>query len=477
MNWNDWLSLLRWRALEEGDAEGALLAEERRQEATARTRGGLVSDQLRGETAGEREWAFLRKRAEWLERETLGWGGAVARMMERLRAPEGRWSWAAAGWGLAFAAGYLLSGLGQEAEFNLLALPLVGLLLWNATIVLLSLALEMRAAPRPRTGLLEWLARAATVGSEERAAEGEVLTGSTADQRFAALALPAAMERLRGRLRAWLHLAAAVVALGSIGGLYAHGWSREYRAVWESTLLDEASAGRFFAGIFGPAARALDLEVPLERLPSMRRSQGRAAEPAPALPWIHLYAGTLLLGVVLPRLALAGIAAWRAHWRMQLALAQLGWRGYVIRTLRAVEGEQAVVPLLVHAATSSPGHREVWTRGVRERFGGMTRAQVLHVPPGEEDDFLAAWKAEDGRAFLVFNLATTPEPEVHRHLAAEVRRRLGATGQPVDLTVLLDATSIGNRWPPEKTAGRERLWNSLLAGLADTVLIAARRAA
>lgn len=477
MNWNDWLSLLRWRALEEGDAEGVLLAEERRQEATARTRGGLVSDSLRGETAGEREFAFLCKRAEWLERETLGWGGAVARMMERLRVPEGRWSWAGAGWGLALAAGYTLSGLGQESEFNLLALPLVGLLLWNAVVVALSLVIELRVAPQPRAGLLEWLARAAAAGSEERAPEGEVLTSSTVDQRFVALALPAAMERLRGRLRAWLHLAAAVVALGSIGGLYAHGWSREYRAVWESTLLDEAAAGRFFAGIFGPAARALNLEVPLERLPAMRRSQGRSTEPAPALPWIHLYAGTLLLGVVVPRFALAGIAAWRARQRTRQALTQLGWRSHVIRTLRAIEGEQAVVPLLVHAATSSPGHREVWARGVRERFGGRTRANVLHVSPGEEDDFLAAWKPEDGRAFLVFNLATTPESEVHRQLTAELRRRLAATGHPVDLTVLLDATSIGNRWLPEKTAGREKLWNSLLDGLADTILIAARRAA
>src|SRR5690606_24861622 len=118
-----------------------------RQEATARTRGGLVSDQLRGETAGEREFAFLGKRAEWLERETLGWSGTVARLMERLRVPEGRWSWAATGWGIALAAGYALSSLGQEAEFNLLALPLAGLLLWNAIIVLISLGLELRNAP------------------------------------------------------------------------------------------------------------------------------------------------------------------------------------------------------------------------------------------------------------------------------------------------------------------------------------------
>lgn len=477
MNWNDWLRLLRWRALEEGDVEGGVLAEERRQEATARTRGGLASDQLPGETATEREYAFLCKRADWLERETLGWGGAVARVMERLRIPEGRWSWACAGWIAALAAGYGLSGLGQEAEFNLLALPLAGLLLWNAAMILLSLGLELRTAPQPRAGLLEWLASATASGSEERPAEGEVLSTSTADQRFAALALPAAMQRLRGRLRAWLHLSAAILALGSISGLYVHGWSREYRAVWESTLLDEAAAGRFFAALFGPAANVLDLELPLDRLSAMRRTGGQTTQPAPALPWIHLYAGTLLLGVVLPRLLLAGLAALRTRQRLRHTLGQLGWRGYVVRILRSVEGEQVMVPLLVHAATSSPGHREVWARGVRERFGGLTRPSILHVPPGEEDEFLEAWRPEDSRAVLVFNLATTPEPEVHRHLAAEIRRRLMATGPAADLTVLLDATSIGNRWPPEKTAGREKLWNQHLEGIADTVLIATRRAA
>ena len=36
MDWNDWLKILRWRAIEEGDADAVILSEERRREAWMR---------------------------------------------------------------------------------------------------------------------------------------------------------------------------------------------------------------------------------------------------------------------------------------------------------------------------------------------------------------------------------------------------------------------------------------------------------
>jgi hypothetical protein len=76
---------------------------------------------------------------------------------------------------------------------------------------------------------------------------------------------------------------------------------------------------------------------------------------------------------------------------------------------------------------------------------------------------------------MVFNLATTPEPEVQRRLVMDVSRVLGSSNQPVDLLVLLDATSIGNRWSPEKLAGREKLWTELLQGAGAEIIVAAQR--
>ncbi|SKB09004.1 Protein of unknown function [Prosthecobacter debontii] len=478
MDWNDWQSILRWRALEEGDADGAILSEERRREATARTRGGLLADDVKGEPVNAREAAFLHKRAQWLEREVIGWSGSLVRVMDRLVTVRGRWSWAVAGWALALVIGYALSGLGQSAEFNLLALPLVGLLLWNAVVMILALIWELMPAPQATKGgsFVEWLSRVVSPVNNERSGDGETLTGLTVDQRFALLAGAPAMERLQRRLRAWMHVAAAMLALGSVAGLYARGWAQEYRAVWESTLLSESGAETFFGTLFQPAAQVLKLELPLNQLPAMHRTGGVTASPAPALPWIHLYAGTLFLFIMVPRLLLAGLTVWRAHMVLAKRVRHLGWRSYLKRTLRSVEGGQEIITILIHATDASPAHREVWTRGVRERFGAMIEPEMIHVPLGEEDEFAASWKPHSPKTVVVFNLATTPEAEVQRRFMQDVKLALTAQQQDAELVVLLDATSIGNRWSPDKMASREKLWTDMLHGAADEVIVAARRA-
>jgi hypothetical protein len=142
----------------------------------------------------------------------------------------------------------------------------------------------------------------------------EVETGVAAAvrTRFEELAWPLAWRRLQMRLRLWLHVAAALLAIGGAVALYARGWSKEYRAVWESTLLSEKGATAFFDTLFKPASTVLRTPVPLEQIPGMHRTAGKAVTPAPALPWIHLYAGTLLVLVIAPRLLLAGMGAWRA---------------------------------------------------------------------------------------------------------------------------------------------------------------------
>ena len=131
------------RALEEGDSDGVLVNAERRREATAHTRAGLASEEIQGDSLDERSESFLDKRAEWLEREAIGWRGELIRVLELLRVPQGRWSWALIGWALVLITGYWLSDLGQSNEFNLLALPLVGLLSWNAVVIVLGILFEL----------------------------------------------------------------------------------------------------------------------------------------------------------------------------------------------------------------------------------------------------------------------------------------------------------------------------------------------
>jgi hypothetical protein len=214
----------------------------------------------------------------------------------------------------------------------------------------------------------------------------------------------------------------------------------------------------------------------LDKLPEMHRTQGQVASSAPALPWIHLYAGTLVLLVIVPRLLLAALSVWRAHAVMLKRMRSMGWKTYLIRTLRSVEGGQEVITVLIHATDATPTHREVWTRGVRDRFGRMVETEMITVPLGDEDDFVAEWKPAHPRVFIIFNLATTPELEVQRRFALDVKQVLMTRQPEAELMVLLDATSIGNRWSPEKLAVREKLWTEMLQGSAQEIIIAARRA-
>lgn len=477
MDWTDWQRVLKWRALEESDADGVLVNAERRREATAHSRAGLTSDDIVGDVLEERSESFLDKRAEWLEREAVGWRGELIRVLELLCVPQGRWSWALAGWALALVIGYWFTDLGQAGEFNLLALPLVGLLAWNAVVIVLGMLCEFMPASAV-AGRGGWVAEFLAHGISRMARSPGAAGGGVAEavrSRYEELAWPLAWRRLQMRLRMWLHVAAALLALGGAAALYARGWSHEYRAVWESTLLGEPEAAAFFESLFTPASKVLRVPVPSEQIAGMHRTLGKVENPAPALAWIHLYSGTLLVLIVLPRLLLAALGAARCSRVVSQPARALSWGGYLRSLLRAVEGGSERIQVLVHAIEPTVSHREVWDRGVRERFGGMARAEYVRIPAGEEDEFAAAWQPVSASLVMLFSMATTPEAEVQRRLVSDVRQRLLTRHAEPELIVLLDGTSLAGRWSPEKIAGREQLWSQMVEGLASEVIVAVRK--
>jgi hypothetical protein len=478
MDWHDWLRVLRWRAIEEGDAAGSLLSLERRRQATARNRAGLESNEIATTPLGEREQAYLDRRSRWLETEALGWRGPLIKVLKSLRVRHVRPFFTSLGWALALLIGWSALQLGQASEFNLLALPLVGLLLWNAVMIIVSLITEM--LPSRRVGidlggdpwkLPSWLLEVPSVPS---ATQDDPVAGAVRDH-FQELATPLAWTRIQRRFRAWLHVGAALMALGGCVSIYAQGWSTEYRAVWESTLLNEASASRFFGALFAPASGFLGIEIPLDDLDKMRRTAGQAAAPAPALPWLHLYAGTLMLLVVLPRLLLAGLSLARSRQVTRLHARHLAWDGFLRTQLHAIEGGEDELCALVHASSMTEHQVEAWSAGLREQFGGATRIRFELLNPGEESEFLESWKPPDARIVIIFHLATTPEEEVHGELMDTLRAK--ATTMPGEPRViaLLEASGPAQKWAAERFEGREKLWSRLLKDRADQVMVSIRR--
>jgi hypothetical protein len=153
--------------------------------------------------------------------------------------------------------------------------------------------------------VLRWLLRA-----RERAGEGldEARDAGRIGRRFALLWWPLVRPAFGLSVRRVLHLGAIGVALGAVLGMYVRGLFFAYHVVWRSTFVNDpdvvATALRV---LLGPAA--LLLGRPLPGREDVVRLLGETGDPA--APWIHLYAVSALLVVVVPRALLALVASRR----------------------------------------------------------------------------------------------------------------------------------------------------------------------
>ncbi|MBL9114386.1 MAG: DUF2868 domain-containing protein [Verrucomicrobiaceae bacterium] len=409
---------MRWRAVEEADKESAVLSS-----ATRRDASREVMEQPN----------FLAARAQWLSRNTSDGVRATAETLHVPTVPS--WiPWVIVSVGLMV--GYVLTELGKDGKMNLLALPLVSLLVWNAVVMIAALISEIGG---PQTGP-GWLGRWLTWGDR-----GGLKT-------FQDRAVPLVAARAAACGRAWLHLGAAALAMGSIAGLYAKGWSTEYRAMWESTLLNTTQVQALCSALFSPAARVFDLEVPISDIPAMQKSVG-----VPALPWIHLYAGTLLLFIVLPRLALALISSLRGSSRLTAVWNGMGWDQYEKRLKRAASAIAEHVWMVPHGWRAQDEQRDRWSLAVEDEIGAAVQTEYVPVPPGGEDEFVEKWQGQDGSIVVVFNAAATPEKEVQGRLLAELKAKF-ASGR---VFALLDTALLHQR-RHGSLEGRIQLWKEML---------------
>jgi hypothetical protein len=219
--------------------------------------------------------------------------------------------------------------------------------------------------------------------------------------------------------------------------------------------------------MLGPASGITGIPVPQPPEPG--------GPPQSAAPWIHLWAASALLFIVIPRLLLANMA------RLQVARAQPDYDAEfgewlkVSRSL-AINRTQKADVLPVHYEPDSRT-RDALRLALQHLWGAHVSAD-FHPP--------VAYGSEDGtvtfkpqRLVLLFPLATTPESEVHGTVmsaaaaaAADRSRRL----------LVLDAAGFESRFKslpeyPERLAARRKAWEKLAAGAFPVLLLddAARR--
>lgn len=343
---------------------------------------------------------------------------------------------------IALVAGALFERLGDNQRINILALPLLGLVLWNLAIYLLLLLYPLlrrlrapatAAAASDDAGLVRSLLRRVMEHGATRASGplAAPVLAFNVDWRAAGTALTSA------RLAGLLHLCAALFALGAVLGMYLRGLVFDYRAVWESTFLGPSTVHALLSTLLGPAAHLIGDRFPSVAELSVLRYPPGSGEGAAR--WIHWYALTVSALVILPRAILALIAGKRAGRlarRFPLDLAQ----PYFRRLLGALDDRRDVLRAIPFSMTLGPRQRDGLERIVYHLWG--ERSTIRLESPVRYDDGVngAGRVAESGLAgnpshgvaaaddgsditltLALCSLAATPERENHGRFLDDLR--------------------------------------------------------
>jgi hypothetical protein len=249
-----------------------------------------------------------------------------------------------------------------------------------------------------------------------------------------------------------LHLSAVTFAVGALAGMYLRGLAFEYRAGWESTFLDAGQVQVLLSLVLGPAAAITGIDLPDATALQAIRLPGPGESAA---PWIHLYAVTVALVVVVPRLVLAARAR-LAERRLAAHLPLPLDDGYFAMLDRSRRGETPLLAVLPWSHQPDAAAVRRLRSLAASAFGPAVRIELLPVVAyGDEEQAAARLRSAEGTA------ADGPAAE-----------RMAAGGQVAAITAavaLLPATAT----PEAETHGLllDTLANALPAGAALLALV------
>lgn len=393
----------------------------------------------------------LRKRESALDRtlRALGWR---------------RWF----GWALALAAlaaGVAADAIGATGRINLLSPPLFALIAWNLVVYVVLAIRAVRgfaSAERANPGLLAQLvsrASRAAAPVQRAARRSPVLSAFVAQWLAASAPLAAA------RVARMLHLAAAAFAAGAAGGMYLRGLGLAYLAGWESTFLGPETVHAILTVLLAPASALTTIELPdATHLASIRFdvSPGEGAAR-----WIHLYATTLALAVLVPRMLLAAANGWRER-RLARHFPIALDAPYFAALANAHRGQAATVRFVPYSYRLAPQAALGLEALLARVFGTGSHASVAPVVEfGSEDTLDPSLLAGGPYAFAaaLFALTATPEPETHGAFVAALSR-LAPADTP--FLLLVDESPFHERFgrnpqASERLDERRAAWTKMLA--------------
>lgn len=422
------------RAIETADHNKEILSDDDRMYASrsARELAQWRAADRKAEATGD---DFLQQRAEQILKRLAERHAAFAGFLKQRSALQPL-AWALPLIGLLLGAG--LDRITDPHRVDLLSAPLLLIIGWNLLVYV---------------GLLVWL----FIPSRPR-----VPHRLKAPRRLPSALSTAVMDFLRewsqlsarlnaARLSRSVHLSAAAFATGALVSLYARGLLSQYAAGWESTFLDATQVHSLLSTLFAPATALFHLQgFTLADIEALRFPQTTAAQGG-AL-WVHLYAATILLLVIVPRVLLAVYSQWQAsrlarHFPLDLEQPYF-------RKLNDTMGlsQGGTLRVLPYSFTIDEqrhrGLQQVAVSTFGEQGRLMLRPSTAYGEmPQVSDD------ADVTSTVALFNLTATPEQENHGAFLDALSKAL-----PRGVTVMLDESAYLERMGPERLPERVALW-------------------
>ncbi len=369
-----------------------------------------------------------------------------------------RWGWIALVALFSFTLGAVIYDMGTHQRIDLLSIPVWAIVIWNAVIyaVLLVAWLRALASPRPEGGRLRKF-----IGGRLASRVSGVSRKTPALASYATAWSKASWPMTVARAGAVLHVGAAALALGLIAGMYVRGTVMDYRAGWQSTFLEPPTVHALLSNALAPASWVTLVPLPDEAMIASLRVQPGMDANGSAASWIHLYAATLGLFVVVPRLLLALGSLLRGTWlsrRLPLAIDD----PYHRRLLQHHRTHASSVRVHAHGVLPDAQAALGLQRLVTRVFGDKAEVSLAPLAQyGAEESVVNSTALEsDSVKLALFDLSATPEVEAQGRFVQALQARSGRGGA---VLMMVDEAAFNSRFgvDGERAQQRRAAWVAL----------------
>lgn len=368
----------------------------------------------------------------------------------------------------ALVGGFLADPIGPAGHINLLNFPLLTLLLWNG-VVYLGLLYNMVVPRSPRDqsqsslpGGVEWLlgrimkGRLSRLRSDRAQSPEEVQWIAASLASYAERLLSSSRDLLLAHARSLLHAAAAALAIGVMVGLYLRGFSFLYKAGWDSTFMQAEEVHTFLSFLFAPASWLL--RIPMPSVEAIAELRGTARVNAAI--WIHLWAMTTVLFIVLPRTLLA-LQAWFRKARLVADVHLPSNEPYFQRLVNPHRGKGLFVEVLAYSHRVKEADDRLMTF-LGDAFGVLADIHIgSSVPYGDRPPHFPEGPYRSLCIVVVFNVAQAPE-ETHSEFLEELKVTIRGRGRPNMLLVVLDCEGYAQIDHEQRLKERCKSWTALV---------------